>query len=237
LSLPSLGIHNTNADQEHAGLDLSLSTLFIWAVVILFLNQLFSIIKQMQSVSVETMIEDLCAIGIFQYMAWYVVLHLLGSSDAAPNAHWRSFLIVATLCLLLFLPTDRTIWISAAGISVCLWTFSGGDSKLRAAGTVLAALSVQAFWAHVLFNLVAAPLLRAETAIVGTMLEVIRPGTVWQDNVITGPNGFGIVIYKGCSSFHNLALAMLCWLTICKFRNRNWQGRDLIVGAGGSAEQ
>jgi hypothetical protein len=80
------------------------------------------------------------------------------------------------------------------------------------------------------FNLVAFPLFRAETAAVGTMLEAMRPGTVWQDNVITGPSGYGIVIHSACSSFHNLSLAMLCWLTVSKLRHQHWQIRDFLIG-------
>lgn len=167
--------------------------------------------------------------GIFQYMAWYVIFRLLGSSDSAITVRWRDLLVIAGLCLLLFLPMARSIWVAAVGIAICLWIFSDDDPKVRAAGIVLAALSVQEFWGDVFFNLVAEPLLHAVTAIVGTLLEAARPGTTWQDNVLTGPDGFGIIIYTGCSSFHNLSLAMLCWLTVSKFRNHNWHSRDLIV--------
>jgi exosortase/archaeosortase family protein len=121
------------------------------------------------------------------------------------------------------------IWVAAAGLAIYLWLFNEGDLKLRAAAAVLAALSVQEFWGHAFFNLVAISLLRAETAAVGIMLQAVRPGTVWQDNVITGPNGFGIVVYTGCSSFHNLSLAMLCWVTVNRLRQQNWRRRDLAT--------
>jgi hypothetical protein len=92
------------------------------------------------------------------------------------------------------------------------------------------ALSVQEFWRHIFFDFFALPSLRAETAVVGAILQAVRSGTEWQDNVITGPSGFGIVVYSGCSSFHNLSLAMLCWLTVSKLRNQNWQIRDVVIG-------
>ena len=204
---------------------------FVWATAILFLNQLLPVIKQMPAASFEAFLNDLCAVGIFQYLAWYAVLRLLGSSDPTTAARSQDVLVIATLCLLLFLPTTRSIWIAALGIAIYLWIFSGGDLRVRAAGTVLGALSVQEFWGHVFFNLVAVPLLHVETAVVGTLLETARPGTMWQDNVITGPNGFGIIVYTGCSSFHNLSLAMLCWLTVSKLRNQSWSNRDLVVGS------
>ena len=122
------------------------------------------------------------------------------------------------------------IWVAATGIAIYLWLCSAGDLKLRAAGIVLAALSVQELWGHLFFQLVSFPLLRAETAIVGTMLEAARPGTVWQDNAIIAPNGYGIVIINSCSSFHNLSLAMLCWLTFSRLRYQDWRARDFVIG-------
>ena len=70
---------------------------------------------------------------------------------------------------------------------------------------------------------------------VGIILEAVRPGTVWQDNVITGPGGYGIVVYTGCSSFDNLSLAMLCWVTISRLRHQNWRSRDLVTGGAVAA--
>jgi exosortase/archaeosortase family protein len=122
------------------------------------------------------------------------------------------------------------IWVVALGIAIFCWIGSGGDAKLRAAGIVLAALSVQEFWGHIFFDLFALRLLRAETAVVGTILQAARTGTVWQDNLITGPSGYGVVVYSGCSSFHNLSVAMLCWLTVSSLRNQNWHIRDLVTG-------
>jgi exosortase/archaeosortase family protein len=95
---------------------------------------------------------------------------------------------------------------------------------------VFAALTIQESWGHIIFDLFSVPLLRAETAVVGALVHAARAGTVWQGNVITGPSGFGIIIYSGCSSFHNLSLAMLCWLTVSKLRNQDWRSRDLVIG-------
>jgi hypothetical protein len=203
---------------------------FIWAAAILFLNQLFGVVKEMPAVSLEALVSDFLAIGIFQYLAWYVVFRLLISSDLAPEARSRDFLIIAALCLPIFLPTSKMVWVAATGIALYLWLFNQGDPKVRAAGVVLAALSVQELWGHIFFNLVTFPLLRAETAVVGTLLAAARPGTVWHDNAITEPNGFGIVIINSCSSFHNLSLAMLCWLTVSRLRRQDWRVRDLVIG-------
>ena len=207
LNLFDVGPHKFNFLDGLYRRTLPRRSIFIWVIVIVFLNQLVDVLREMRSVSLETLVSDLSAVGMFQYIAWYVIFRLLASSDRVPAARWRDFLVTVVLCLPVFLPTSRMIWVSALGIAIYVWIFNGGDAKLRAAGIVLGALSVQEFWGHILFNLVAFPLLHAETAVVGTMLEVARAGTVWRDNVIDGPSGYGIAIYTGCSSFHNLSLA------------------------------
>jgi exosortase/archaeosortase family protein len=212
---------------EARGRALSRRDVFIWAAVILFLNQLLGVIKATPAVSLETFVN----VGIFQYMAWYVIFRLLGSSDPMPTARPRDFLVAAALCLAVFARTNSMLWVAATGIAISLWSFSDGDRKLCAAGVVLAALAVQQLWGNLFFDLVAVWALGAETAVVGTLLEVARPGTVWQDNLIRGPNGYGVAILAGCSSFHNLSLAMLCWLTVSRWRHQDWRARDFAIGA------
>jgi hypothetical protein len=217
--------------EGQSGRVLSRREIFIWAAAILFLNQLFGVIKEMPAASLDALVSDLLAVGIFQYLAWYAVFRLLGSSDLAPAARLRDFLVTAALCLLVFLPSSRAIWVAATGIAIYLFLTDTGDPKLRAAGIVLAALSVQELWGRVFFNLLALHLLRAETVAIGTILGVARPGTMWQDNSIMGPDGHGVVIIGGCSSFHNLSLALLCWVTLSRLRRQTWQVRDFVIGS------
>jgi exosortase/archaeosortase family protein len=208
-------------------INLARRDVFIWAVTLIFLNYLFVI---SQSITTFYLVE-LSTVGVFQYMAWYVIFYLLRSGNTTPAPRWGDFAVMAAFCLLVLLPTSRMIWVAAAGISTYLIIFNYGDRKLRAAGAVLAALAIQEFWGHVLFNLVAFPLLRAETAVVGTMLQATQPGIMWQENIITGPSGFGLVIHTGCSSYHNLSLAMLCWITVSKLHDQSWRSRDLVMGS------
>jgi exosortase/archaeosortase family protein len=215
--------------RETGDLQIRRREIFIWAAAILLLHQLFYQIKQDWSVSLETLFYGPGAIGTFQFMAWYVIFGLLRASDPIPAAQWRDLLVAAALFLLLFLPMSRAIWVAAVGMAIYLFIFNDGDPRLRAAATVLAGLSVQQYWGHTFFNLVAFPLLRVEATAVGTLLAVVRPGTVWQDNIITGPNGFGIIVYDACSSFHNVSLAVLCWITVSRWRHKNQLGQDLIM--------
>jgi exosortase/archaeosortase family protein len=204
---------------------------FLWAAAILLLNQLFAVVKEISAASLELLVSDLLAVGIFQFLAWYVVFRLLAQSSLLPGARPRDILVTAVLCLPIFLPASKMIWIAATGVAVYLWVSSKDDAKLRAAAVVLATLAVQELWGHVLFDFVAFRLLRVEAAVVGTILEVARPGTMWHDNVVAVPGGWAVVIGGACSSFHNLSLAMLCWVTVSSLKRQDWRVRDFVVGA------
>jgi exosortase/archaeosortase family protein len=221
----------TKVGEARRGLDFPRRDLFLWVCAIIFLNQLFATVDQLPSASPGQVLSDLAAVSFFQIMAWYAIFRLLASSDPTQVAQMRDILIALALCLPLCLPTTRTIKVVALEVAIFCWILGRrDDAKLRAAGIVLGALSIQQYWGHIVFDLFALPLLRAETAVVGTLLHAARAGIVWQDNVITGPSGFGIIVYSGCSSFHNLSLAVLCWLTVSKLRNQNWRSRDLVTG-------
>jgi hypothetical protein len=204
--------------------------IFIWASAIILSNQLFGAIVEAQTSSINDLLSDLSTVGVFQIMAWYAIFRLFAAADPTPKAQLQDILIPAALCLLALLPTNPMIWSAALGVAIFGIISSKGDPKLRAGAIVLAALTVQQFWGHIFFNFFAIFLLQAETAVVGTVLQMIRAGTVWRENIITGPSGHGLIIYSTCSSFHNLSLAGLCWVTISKLRNPQWRNRDLIVG-------
>src|SRR5207249_166769 len=104
--------------------------IFIWAAAILFLNRLYTVVKDIPSASIEALVSDLLAVGIFQYLAWYVIFRLLSSSDRAPAAGLRDFLVTAGLCLTVFSATNSMIWAAATGIAIYLWLFNAGDTKL-----------------------------------------------------------------------------------------------------------
>ena len=205
--------------------------IFIWVSAIILINQLFRVLGAIPATLADKQVLNLNDFGIFQLIAWYAIFRLFIASDSVPVARTRDFVIAIALCVLVFLPSTRMIWGAALGLAVLTAVSRPRDAKLRAAGVVLAALSVQEYWGRIFFDFFALPLLRAETAVIGTILQAVRPGTQWEDNAITAPDGDGIVMYSGCSSFHNLSLATLCWLAVSRLRNQDWKTQDLAVGS------
>jgi hypothetical protein len=208
---------------------ISRATVFRWAVVILLANQLLTIIKESAPVTLLHTITSLLSVNVFQCMAWYVVFRLLGAGELTRIAPNRDWVVGFGSCMMVFIPTHGNVWVAATMIGVYLILTPDGDRKLRSAGIVLLTLSLQGFWGNRLFEAIASPLLRVETAVVGTILQTMRSGIYWQDNMITAKSGWGIVIYPYCSSFHNVSLALLCWMTISRLARDTWRGRDYAV--------
>jgi hypothetical protein len=224
-------VNSPGNDESRDKTHLSRRQVFTWISVMLFLNYQLDLLKSTEFWSIEGLVHKVGTVGIFQYMAWFAVFRLIFKSDIAVRSRLVDFVIGVILCLFVFLPMSHFIWLAATGVAVYWYLASPDELNLRSAAIVLGALSVQELWGHMLFHLLEYPLLSAETAVVGSLLEVVRAGTVWQGNVITGPDGYGIIIYEWCSAFHNLSLAMLCWVTISNLQQRSWDIRECALGA------
>lgn len=219
----------TANDINPAEIAVSRSIMLRWAVIILGVNWLLAIIEEDTASNLPDLITSLLSVGVFQYMAWFAVFRLLAAADRTKMASNQDWAVILGLCLIVFLPYRRAVWIAATAIGLYSALLSGGDRKLRSCGIVLVALSVQEFWGYQLFELMASPLLRAEAAVVGTILQTVERGAAWQDNMIINQSGWGIVIYPFCSSFHNVSLALLCWVTVSRLARDTGRGCDFVI--------
>ncbi len=198
--------------------------LHLWMAGILFAGNLPNILNIVD-------FSGFASVSIFQYLGWYAVFRLLWYSAPARAASGIEIAFVIALFLVDLLPGYRVLWLAATTSTAFLLITAGDDAKTRAAATVLAALAAQGLWGPVLFNLLSVPLLNADAAIVGVALEATQNGIAWHGNVIELGNDKSLEVYNACSSFHNISLAMLCWVTLTKLERPNWVRTDFLVGA------
>jgi Transmembrane exosortase (Exosortase_EpsH) len=135
-------------------------------------------------------------------------------------------LVASLLALLMF---GATAWLVATAVGVYLWAASGDDVNLRSAAVVLLALAFNALWAPNLFEMISAPLLWADTALVWAALSLMQTGFTWRGTIIESP-GHAIAIFGPCSSFHNMSLGLLCWIALTKLARPQWVRSDVYVG-------
>ena len=150
------------------------------------------------------------ALGGFQFCGAAVSMYLLskGRLDKISLLDWlcsASSVLMACLGLV--------------GSSITLFAFyliirDRHDLNTIAAGTVAAAVAIQAIWAPIIFSKISFILLQIDAGVVGWLVSLAIPGTSWSGTVISTPSGHAVAIYERCASFHNLSLASLCWVTL-----------------------
>ncbi len=201
--------------------------LFLWTAAILCAQNAIRLISAALSSAVSY---EFASISIFQCLAWYAVFRLPLESESKRSSTRLDVTVAAALCLVSGMPMDAVLWSAATAVAIYFFATSADNPKLRAAATILGALAVQAFWGRGLFNLFAADLLRADAAVVGAVVAAMHEGVTRHDNVILLASGHGIEVLSGCSSFHNVSLALLCWVTVTKLNRPRLLRRDFLIG-------
>jgi hypothetical protein len=169
-------------------------------------------------------------INAFHILGWFAVLRLLFLSDSTVPAGKLDFWGVGVVGAINLLPADKAVWIAASVAAAYIYFQSEKRSNGRAGASVLAALCTQAFLGPTLFSLLSVYILQADAMLVGVALDLTRSGFVWHDNVIM-TEGHSVAVYNGCSSFHNISLAALCWMSLTKLKRPVFIRSDLIFGA------
>ncbi len=170
------------------------------------------------------------SIGAFQILGWFAVLRLLYLQTSSAPASSRDFWVMGVVGAINFLPSGKATWIAATLAALYIYVGTEKGSNGRAGASVLGALSVQSLWGPTLFSLFTVYILRADAALVGVALKLTRGGFDWHENVIS-TQGFTVGIYNDCSSFHNISLAALCWMSLTKLHRPTFIRSDFKFGA------
>ena len=209
--------------------------LFLWLGCILLVNQLLSdtidasIPQQIEAHRASRLVHGLFSRSVFYYLGWYAVFSLLVASNPKSAATTIDIAVAVSTALLNLVSALATNWLAATAAALFLLVRSREDVKLRAAAVVLLALTLNGFWGPKLFNVFAYPLLRLDAALVGSLLALTQPGMDWNATIVGQPSGHSILIFGPCSSFHNISLALLCWVSITKLLRTPWTRGDFLV--------
>lgn len=201
--------------------------LFLWLASALFANQ------AIQLLDFNSFSAFAASLAVQNYIYWfgcYVALYRLSKSDArvsAKSADWYfAFAIMLAILLSSFIAYRFAIGIIATVLAFYL-ILGHTDRELKAAGTVLFALSAHLVWGPILFQLLTPELLRADAALVGGMLKLVRPDIIWNDTTFQAPGSFSLSLVGACSSFHNLSTALLACAAATMFLRTSWRKGDL----------
>lgn len=200
--------------------------LFLWLSAALFVNQ------AIQLLSFDSRFAFINSLAIQNYVYWFgcfVTMYRLSRSEVRVPA--KSDWVFAIAMLLALLAASFIGYRFSIGVIATVFAFylllDRGDRELKAASTVLLALSVHLVWGPIVFQFLTPELLRADAALVGSMLKLVRSDIVWNDTTFYATPDFAISLVGACSSFHNLSTAVLACVSATMFMRTGWTSRDI----------
>jgi len=227
-----LGLADTLRARSGARHVVSRGELVVWVVAVLFASRLFRIETEPLTGLLDGLVTLLAQNSVFHYIGWYAVFSLLRESALADRAHPWEVACALGMCVVNVLQAKSTVWVSATAVGYYLWVMHPGNARVRAAATVLFALAVNGLWAPLFFRTFSYPILLADAVMVGGALSLLQDGTSWLGtNIIGTRSGHRVLIYGPCSSFHNISLGLLCWVSLTMLARPRWVKDDLPVAS------
>jgi transmembrane exosortase EpsH len=219
------------SSQPAAGaVPISRRELLLWIVVWLFANQTLLLLNVE---SLDTFAASLLTQNDIYWLACGVTIYRLSLSDPALRASRLDCALAASLgvCILLssFLPYRFGIGLLATLVGLYLLMLDHRDRNLKAAGCVLLAVSTQLVWGPIFFQLFTPELLKADAALVGTILGQVRPDIIWRGTNFFAPDGYVVSLIAACSSFNNVSSAALACVAVAMVRRNDWVRRDMTT--------
>ena len=162
----------------------------------------------------------------FELLGLFVAIFRLSQSEWC----WYDPADAAGLVLVGLVVVSGYYALAVTVFACSLFLHSRQNLPRRAAAALILAISIQAAWAPLVFSRLSFLLLPLDARVAGAVLSLIVPGAGTDHTTIFVPNGFNVTVVAGCSSFHNVSLASLCWVAVTLLQRPYWVRRDALVG-------
>lgn len=142
------------------------------------------------------------------YAAWSIARQ---ANAGAGQWHRGDEVVLGATLLASLLPFPLAA--ALAGFAAPLWLYrtSPAGSAERRAALVLAAIGAQLLFGRLFLLLFGQAVLRADTLIVSWAASADAVG-----NMLTRADGSNVIVSSGCSSVHNISLALLGWVALAQ---------------------
>jgi hypothetical protein len=128
----------------------------------------------------------------------------LTSGDLAIGLIFISFMAI---------PASEINWAAVTGLSLYVLLFANDNSERKRGALIMLAVTVPMLWSRLLFSFISQPFLYLDAALAGWILDTHKSG-----NIINFVDGSGeLIILPACSSFANVSLAFLCWVSVSQW--------------------
>jgi len=153
------------------------------------------------------------------FVIWFslvVSAVLWNRSTIKSFAHSRiTYIFALLLSLALLIPLATINWLICAACAAIWLTQYRDDPYARASALLILAIAIREPTTKLCLTLFANQILSFDTWLTFLSLSFFNETSFsMQDNLITQPDGYGLLILTGCSSFINLSLVLLFWLAL-----------------------
>ena len=125
----------------------------------------------------------------------------------------RDFVVALCFLGLIAIPVSEINWAAVSGLSLYILAFANDNSVRKRGALILLAVTVPMLWSRLLFSFISQPFLDLDASLAGWILGTHKSG-----NIVNFVDGSGeLVILPACSSFANVSLAFLCWVSVSQW--------------------
>jgi hypothetical protein len=143
------------------------------------------------------------------WLAVLASLHLLRSGDRAGQINAPDVVVGAAVLALAAVPIPTLSWVALTLSSIYISRSSPAGSPMQRASLICLALTAPMVWGPTVMDAYFEPFQRIDALLVSGLTGTNRLG-----NLVRLADGTGyLMIGLACSSFHNISLAILAWVT------------------------
>ena len=216
-----------------ANIGISRRELIQWLVVSLLANLA---LHSLNTTTWSAFAKSLASVNLIFLFACYVVLRHVAHSNPVAGANLRDITVavIASCAIVLSSFIGYRFGVGALTTVAALYILATAqdDKALRGAGTVLMAVSFNVLWAGIIFRYFLPHILWADAAVVKIVLWAASSDINVVDTTFYSPGDHVISLVGACSSFNNVSLAMLAYVSITMLVRTYWNRSDLIWMAG-----
>ncbi len=132
--------------------------------------------------------------------------------------------VAAVFLILVILPIFSLSWVAVTGLSLYILLFANDGSSRKRGALTLLALTVPMLWSGLIFRFFMNPLLEIDASLVAWILGTERVGATFGFADVSG----SVVMLPACSSFANISLAFLCWVSVTQWAKHRWSAMDIV---------
>jgi len=203
---------------------ISRNDLFAGLFSLTLANGLISRLSPTGEVDILALIGGALSVSAVVWFACFVGLSLLWRQQESEKLKVSDVYVTLMILLLVTIPVPQLSWFALAALSGYLLSTTQSTLRLRRAAVVFFAITVPMCWGPLFLHHVAKPFLWTDAFFVSRLI-----GTEQIGNMVRFSDGSGYFqIFPLCSSYHNVSLAILAWISLSQFVEHKWSWNDSI---------